>query len=90
MQRVRETAVLASALLATALLVAPAVSAAEPGADPVTMAEALFQQGKQLLERGDAHAACPKLAESLRLDRATGTLLALAMCHEVEGRLASA
>jgi hypothetical protein len=52
-------------------------------------AEALFQEGKRLLERGDSAAACPKLAESLRLERATGTLFALAMCHEAEGRLAS-
>ena len=86
----REVAFLAMASLGIALVGAPAVNAAEPAGDPVALAEALFQQGKQLLERGDAHAACPKLAESLRLERATGTLLALAMCHEVEGRLASA
>src|SRR3954470_6972294 len=53
-------------------------------------AEALFREGKRLLEAGDPLAACPKLVESLRLDRATGTLLALARCHELEGRLASA
>jgi tetratricopeptide (TPR) repeat protein len=53
-------------------------------------ADALFHRGKERLAAGDYAEACPLLAESYSLDPASGTLLALAVCHEREGKLATA
>jgi hypothetical protein len=53
-------------------------------------ADELFALGKARLAVDDYPAACPLLADSYRLDPATGSLLALALCHERQGKLASA
>jgi hypothetical protein len=55
-----------------------------------TTAEAKFRAGKELLAQKDYAQACPMLADSYRLDPATGALLALALCHEKQGKFATA
>jgi hypothetical protein len=71
--------------LALVLLTGTVARAGDPG-----RAEALFQQGRKLMEQRDFRAACPKLAESYGEDPATGSLLALAYCQEQLGQSASA
>jgi hypothetical protein len=53
-------------------------------------ADALFMAGKAKLAEKDYAQACPLLAQSFQAEPATGTLLALAICHERAGKLASA
>jgi hypothetical protein len=75
---------------ASLLGVIGAAGAARAQGNDTTTAEALFRQGKQALDAKDYAKACPMLAESYRLDPATGAMLALATCHEQQGKLASA
>jgi hypothetical protein len=63
---------------------------AEGNASAQVTAEALFAEGRRLMGDGKANEACPKFADSERLDPSPGTLLNLANCYEKQGRSATA
>jgi hypothetical protein len=68
--------------------VAP-VALAQPASD-IDSAEALFKSAKAAMDHGDLATACPRFAESQRLDPAAGTLLNLGECEARDGRIATA
>jgi hypothetical protein len=75
-------------LVATFVCVLTATAGAQRARNPE--AEALFDEGKKLMARGDHASACPKLAASNDLEPRAVTLMSLGACLEAQQRLASA
>jgi hypothetical protein len=66
-------------------------SSPEPdAAAQLLLAETLYREGRRLASEQRYAEAVAKLSESYRIDPGVGTLLALAVCHEAQGRLATA
>jgi len=88
MRRICRFASVLLTVLAPTALTFGAYGQGDPG--DRAAAESLFQEGRALIESGQTAAACRKFEESYRLDKAPGTLLNVAHCHKLEGRIASA
>ncbi len=84
--RVRVSAVTLGVMLTTW----SSLAHAEPTDEQRALASTLFDEGKSLMASGKVAEGCRKLEESERLIPLPGTLLNLAVCHELEGKLASA
>jgi hypothetical protein len=79
---------LSAALVLLALLLAAGHAAAQ--SSQRVAAQALFDQGRNLMNEQRYAEACSKFEESQRLDPAIGTQFNLALCYERQGRVASA
>jgi len=75
------------AAIVAALAASPRPARAQSNA---AAAQTLFDEAKGLIAKGDWSHACPKLAESQRIDPTGGTILHLARCHMNEGKTATA
>ncbi len=87
-RRARWSGALVGLALCACALGIPRVARA--GAAEAASAQVLFEDGKRLAATANFAAACPKFAESQRLDPAAGTLIHLANCYEKLGKTASA
>jgi hypothetical protein len=77
-----------AAAASLAVLAAAPIAAAQVSDKAV--AEALFQEGRDLMEQGKTAEACSRFEQSQKLEAKLGTLLNLGLCHEQLGKTATA
>jgi hypothetical protein len=80
----------AHASLGIVALLAFASPARAENTTTTATAQSLFDRGKAAMAKGDYATACPLFAESQRAEPSGGTILHLALCHEGEGKTATA
>ena len=68
----------------------PSLARADSSLADKAAAQSLFDEGRKLMTEGKFAQACPKLAESQKLDPGVGTQFNLADCYERLGQTASA
>ena len=64
--------------------------AADPSAATAATAQALFDDARRLFDHGRVREACEKFGASEKIEPREGTLLNLALCHQKEGKTATA
>lgn len=79
-----------STACACALAVTRPAAAETPASVPDPVAQALFQDGRDLVDKGDWEAGCTKFEASMLLYPAASTLLNIARCFEHRKKLAAA
>jgi hypothetical protein len=72
------------------VMVTAGTAIAQTASSDTVAAQALFDEGRKLMDQRRWSEACPKLAESERLAPSGGTLINLAECYEHTGQSASA
>ncbi len=83
-------AAVAAIAVSTSLLFETGTAWAEPSAAERATAEALFQQGTELMNESRFAPACEKFEGSQQLDPALGTMMRLADCYDRIAKTASA
>jgi hypothetical protein len=82
-------ALLGAGAVAVAVLLSRGALAQRAAGDQAA-ADALYNEGRELLKAGKNAAACAKFEASFALGPATSTMLNIARCHEQDGKLATA